>query len=349
MGLLIFYLFLALGISFLCSILESVLLSIPQAFIAALEKKNPPKGKELNKLKQDIDRPLAAILSLNTISHTVGAAGVGAQAMIIFGETYIAVISAILTILILVFSEIIPKTLGVIYWRKLSLATVSILKVMIILLYPFVVLAQKITKLISRKRDVHSVNREEINALFDVGFKEGTILKQETHIAKNLLQFGSLKAKDIMTPRPVIFSLPENFTTKEYSENYESLQFTRILLYKDSIDKINYYVRKDDILNELAKQRHDTPLFNLRREIVIVPGSISLFQLFEDLVKKREHIALVVDEYGGVSGLVTLEDLVETLIGIEIIDETDIAADMQKLAKREWLLKAKKLGIDPDK
>ena len=336
MGLLVFYLSIALFISFLCSILESVVLSIPDTFVAILKEKNYKQGSKLLKLKNSIDRPLAAILSLNTIAHTVGAAGVGAQAMQIFGEAYIGVISAVLTILILVFSEIIPKTLGVIYWRSLVIPSVYVLNILIIALYPFVLVAEFLTKLITRKKEKKTLNREDLKIMMELGYKEGTFLKQESYILKNLLSFSSLKAKDILTPRPVVFSLNSEMTLKEIMEKYPALEYSRIPIFTENIDDMKYYVRKDDILQNVAEGKRDKTIFNLRRKLLTVPENISLFNLFETLLKKREYIAMTVTEFGGVSGIVTLEDLVETLIGIEIVDETDNVTDMQQYAKKRW-------------
>lgn len=344
MELLFFFLFLALGISFLCSVLESVILTVPSAYISVLKKKNIVIGTTLSKYKKDIDRPLAAILSLNTIAHTIGAAGVGAQAMLVFGEAYLAITSAILTILILILSEIIPKTLGVIYWRKLVVSSVYTLRVLIILLYPFVVLAQKITRIIAKKREIKTINREEIKALIEIGYKEGAILKHESFIVKNLMHFGSLKAKDIMTPRPVIFALQSKLTLQQVFEKHTPLKFSRIPIFENRIDDISFYVRKDDLLFGIAKGKRDKKIKSFKRKLVAVPEYISLIQLFDDLLKQREYIALTVDEHGGVTGIVTLEDLVETIIGIEIVDETDTTMDMQKLARKQWLKRSKKLG-----
>jgi CBS domain containing-hemolysin-like protein len=347
MALLLLFLFLALGVSFMCSVLESVLLSITPSYVAALEKSRPAVGSQLTKLKTDIDRPLAAILSLNTVAHTVGAAGVGAQALIIFGEAYVAVISAILTFLILVLSEIIPKTLGAVYWRTFVAPTVHILRVLIFLLYPLVVLSKKLTLLLARDQKIITVSREEIKAIADLGYAEGSIRKKESVILKNLMRFGSLMAKDIMTPRPVLFSLSADITVKEVIKKYPDLKFSRIPIYETSHENINHYVLKNDILLAISKNEGNKKLRELQRELMGVPETVSLFFLFEQLLDHREHIALVVDEYGGVAGVVTLEDIVETLIGIEIVDETDVTTDMQKLARNQWAKRARKLGLIP--
>lgn len=348
MILLFTFLFLALGISFLCSIMESVLLSVTPGYTAALEKRNPQRGSELRKLKQDIDKPLAAILSLNTLANIMGAAGVGAQALIVFGQPFVAIVSAILTLLILIFSEIIPKTLGALYWRQLTAFTVSLLKVLIFLLFPLVILTQKITQVLSKERKIESFDRDEIKAIADVGYQEGLMLKKESIILNNLMRFGSLMAKDIMTPRTVVFSLSADLTLEDFQKKYLQFRFSRIPIYYKSPEDISHYVLMNDVLLSISKNERDKKLGDLQRDLLIVPETVTLFKLFDQLLDRREYIALAVDEYGGLAGIVTLEDIIETLIGIEIMDETDVAVDMQKLARDQWIRRAKKLGFISD-
>ncbi len=349
MSLLLFFLFMALGVSFLCSVIESVLLSVTPSYVGAVKNKQPVLGSRLTALKKDIDRPLAAILTLNTVAHTVGAAGVGAQAMIVFGDAYVSVISAILTLLILVLSEIIPKTLGAIHWRRLVVPTVYILRILIVLLYPFVMLSRKITNLLSGEKKVLSVSRDEIKAILDIGYEEGSILHKESVILKNLLRFGKLMARDIMTPRPVMFTLPVEALVSEVLRSNHDLRFSRIPVYHETHENINQYVLKSDILLSASRNKEDKKIGDFARDILVVPETAILYNLFEQLLDHREHLALVVDEYGGVAGLVTLEDIVETLIGIEIVDETDLTTDMQKMARNQWEKRARKLGILPDR
>ncbi len=348
MVLLLFYLLLALGVSFICSIIESVLLSITPSYVAALKKRNPILGTELSKLKKNIDRPLAAILSLNTVAHTIGAAGVGAQALIVFGHPYVAVISAILTLLILILSEIIPKTLGALYWRKLAKFTIRILNILIFFLYPLVLLSQKITQILSRERKIAPISRDEINAILDIGYEQGTILKKESIILNNLMRFGTLIAKDVMTPRPVMFTLSAEMTIKDVFKKCPQFRFSRIPIYHNGHENISYYVLKNDILLNMIKGETDKRLEDLKRRLFVVPETISLFKLFDQLLNSKEYITLVIDEYGGAAGIVTLEDIVETLIGIEIVDETDMTPDMQKLARNQWIKRAKKLDLLSD-
>ncbi|MFW5908160.1 MAG: CNNM domain-containing protein [Desulfosalsimonas sp.] len=348
MTLLFFYLILALAISFLCSIMESVLLSITPTFTAAFEEVHPKTGGHMRSMKADIDRPLAAILSLNTIAHTVGAAGVGAQAASIFGNQYLGVVSAVLTFLILVFSEIIPKTIGALYWRALARPTVVILRGMIFILYPLVQLSKFITYLFSKGKKIKPVTREEIRAMADLGFEEGLFLEKESRILKNLMRFGTLRAADIMTPRKAMFTLPEDMPIKEVYNTHSSIHVSRIPLYKEDRKTIKKYILKDDLLLALATDDTDRKVSQLGREILAVPDTVNLFRLFEQLLDRREHIALVVDEYGGIAGLVTMEDILETLIGTEIIDETDTIPNMRRWARKQWYERARSQGLVPE-
>lgn len=345
MSLLIFYLVLAIGVSFLCSMLEAVLLSVSHSYIAVLERKGNRAGKLLRAYKQDIDRPLSAILTLNTIAHTVGAAGVGAQAQLVFGETYVAVTSGVLTFLILVLSEIIPKTLGATYWRNLAPVSVYVLRALMLMLYPFVMLSQAITRWLSSEENIPSFSREEFGALADLGVEEGIFEEEESRIFKNLIRFSSLRVKDIMTPRTVVVGFQENDTLADIENNIEELTFSRLLLYGEQRDEVTGYVLKNDLLLLLARDQTDRRLKEIRRDILIVPEIMALKDLFEKLMAKQEHIAVAVDEYGGIAGVVSMEDLVETLLGMEIIDEADTIEDMQKMARKKWSERARRLGI----
>jgi len=345
MSLLVFYLFVALFFSFLCSILEAVLLSVTPGYASALKKKSPKSGLRLDRLKRDIDRPLAAILSLNTIAHTVGAAGVGAQAANLFGDASIGVVSGILTLLILVFSEIIPKTLGALYWRQLAPVGSYLMQWLIWGLYPLVMLSQKITQLIAGSGYSPVINREEFQALADLGVEEGIVLEAESRILKNLMRFGSLKAKDVMTPRSVLFTLPEDMSIEEILADGVELRFSRIPVYPREGEGIGHYVLKNDVLLAAARGERETKLEQLARSILIVPETASLVGLFDMLLDRREHIAQVVDEYGDISGIVTMEDILETVVGVEIVDETDETIDMQRLARQRWQKRAKAMGL----
>lgn len=344
---LLFYLFSALGFSFLCSLLESVLLSITPGFIGVYEKRAPRIGLLLRRLKKNIDRPLAAILSLNTIAHTVGAAGVGAQSLIVFGSGYVAITSGVLTLLILVFTEIIPKTFGALYWRELAPFTARTLQIMIVLLYPLIFFSMKLTQFISRGKKQQIFRREEFQAIADIGIEEGQFRVQESRIIKNLFLLRQLRANDVMTPRTVMFALPANMTIGE-AIKLQDARFSRIPIYDVNPDHIVGFVMKNDIYLEASRGNQDEPLISLRRDLPAVPETVALIHLFERFLKQREQAMLIVDEHGGVAGILTMEDIIETLLGIEIMDETDTVADMRALARRQWLKRARALGIVTD-
>ena len=347
-ALLLLYVALALGVSFLCSIMEATLLSVTPSYMAALEQDDNPIGERLRSLKEDIDRPLAAILSLNTIAHTVGAAGAGAQAAVVFGEAYIGVISAVLTLLILVLSEIIPKTLGAVYWREIAPYVVRLLVPTIWTMWPLVKLSKVITRLLSSGEERVPFSREEFTALAELGEEEGVFEEKESRILKNLFRFNSLRVKDVMTPRTVMFDLDEEKTIGEVVEHYDEFRFSRIPVYSENRDDVTGYVLKDEMLLRAAQEEHDLKLKALAREMLVVRDSLPLPDLLERLLDKLEHVALVVDEYGGVEGIVTMEDVVETLLGLEIVDEADSVEDMQALARRQWFKRAKQLGMVQD-
>jgi len=344
------YVFLALFFSFLCSVAEAVLLSITPSFIEDQKEKHPRRAALLKALKQDnVDRSLAAILTLNTIAHTVGAIGAGAQATVVFGSAWFGVFSAVMTLMILFLSEVLPKTLGAVYWSKLAGPTAYYVKGLIIVLYPIVRLSEKFTKLFSRGQAVHVFSRDEFVAMARVGEQAGQIAGTEAMMIRNLFRFGSIEVTDIMTPRIVISALPEDITIAEGLASIEQKPFSRLPLYQDDIDDVTGFVLKDDVLLRIAQGRGHEPLASLKRAMLIVPETVSLSRLLETLLKDRHHIALVVDEYGGTAGLVTLEDLVETLTGMEITDEKDAVVDMRALARRQWKERARVMGLDVDR
>jgi len=275
----------------------------------------------------------------------VGAAGVGAQAQVVFGETYVAITSAVLTFLILTLSEIIPKTIGATYWRSLAPFAARTLRVLMFLMYPLVLLSQAITRLLSNEKNIPSFSREEFGALADLGVEEGVFEEEESRIFKNLIRFNSLRVKDIMTPRTVVVGFDETLTVEDVSDNVERLHFSRLPVYGKERDEVTGYVLKNDLLLMMARDEKSKQLKELKRDILIVPEMMPLQDFFERLMKKQEHIAIVVDEYGGFAGVVTMEDLVETLLGMEIIDEVDNIEDMQKMARKKWMERARRLGI----
>ncbi|WP_425409022.1 hemolysin family protein [Hyphococcus sp.] len=349
MTLLLFYLFLAIFVSFFCSISEAILLSVRPTYVATLERKSARGAKALKKLRSNLDRPLAAILTANTIAHTVGAAGVGAQSAVVFGSAYIGATSAILTLLILVFSEIIPKTLGATHWRTLAPVFGPLIHGLTVTFLPFVWLSERLTRLISRSGSRgFTFSRDEMEAMAEIGVREGLLQTKELKIVSNLMRLQSLSARDIMTPRSVIFSAPADLTVQEYFLRYSTKQFSRIPIYKTNSDDVIGFVLKTDLLMAQAKDEFNRPLSDFRREYLALLDNVTASDVFDRLMHEKSHIALLVDEYGTVQGLVTLEDVVETLIGLEIMDELDTVEDMQVLANRRWRDRMTALGIDPD-
>lgn len=346
LSLLIVYVALAIGVSFLCSIMEAVLLSVTPAYIGALETTKPDVALRLRELKSDVDRPLAAILTLNTVAHTIGAAGAGAQAAAYFGSGAIGVFSAVLTLGILVLSEIIPKTLGALYWRGLAPIVAKVLKPLIYALYPLVLMSQWFAKLLSRGEKKGDVSREELAALADIGAEEGVFGDREARLFKSLLKFESLVASDVMTPRTVMVAFPETATVDELVD--AKRPFSRYPVFSENRDLITGYVLLSDALTQVADDAHDTLLADLRRDLESIPEDQSLLDVFETLLEGREHIALVVDQYGGTAGIATMEDVIETLLGLEITDETDKTEDMQVLARDQWRARASQLGLVED-
>ncbi|MCH7916465.1 MAG: DUF21 domain-containing protein [Planctomycetes bacterium] len=345
--LLIVFVLLALIVSFLCSVAEAVLLSITPSYIAGLKEKQPQQAALLQRLKQEkVDQSLAAILTLNTIAHTVGAIGAGAKATLVFGSAWFGLFSAVMTLLILFLSEIIPKTLGALHWRNLAGPTSLFVRGLIRALYPLIWISERLTKLIAGRRNLPVFSRDEFIALAGIGEQSGQIDQHESGIIRNLFRLRSLKAKDIMTPRTVIVGLPEDMTVTEALAG--ETQFSRLPLYKVDIDDANCFVLKDDVLLFKAQNRGEAQLKTLKRDIMVVPREMPISALLETFLDKRQHIALVVDEYGGTNGLVTFEDVVETLLGEEIVDEMDQEEDMQALARRRWEKRAQTLGIKVD-
>ncbi len=349
MSLLIFYLLLALCVSFFCSISEAVLLSVRPAYVSALERQGKAGAKALVKLRANLDRPLAAILTANTIAHTVGAAGVGAQAAIIYGDDSLAIVSAILTLLILVLSEIIPKTLGATYWQQLAPTFGVLILGLTKALMPFVWLSEKLTRLFSKTgASAFTFSRDEMEAMAEIGAEEGILEAKEHRIVMNLMQLHKLTVRDIMSPRSVIFSVPENLTVRDFFTKYAETPFSRLPVYGKDRDEVTGYVLKSELFIAQARDQFDRKLSEFRRDFLAIPDLVTASDVFDKLTRARSHIALVVDEYGTVQGLVTLEDVVETLIGLEITDELDKVEDMQALARKRWRDRMAALGIDPD-
>lgn len=338
----IVFFLLAVIVSFFCSILESALLSIPNSFVEIKLHEKKKYSKNLKKLKRDIDKPLSAILTLNTFANTLGAAGVGAQAQIIWGDKIITIVSFILTFSILIFSEIIPKVLGATYWRKLIPVIVPVIKWLTIIMFPIVKFSKLLTGLI-KKNDRKSVfSRTDISNIAQLGMNEGSLKENEKDVIQNLLKLNKMRVKEIMTPRTVLLGAEEQQTIKAFFDENPNIVFRRIPLYKKKLDAISGYFLKDDLLENIISNQGNKTLGTIKREIGVVYENSQVIELFHLLIKKNDHIALVVDEYGVTAGIVTIEDVVETLLGEEIMDETDDVEDMQVLAKIRWKNKVKK-------
>lgn len=331
------YLIGALALSFLCSVLEAVLLSAPMSFITMKEDEGAKNARRFKEYKSNIDRPIAAILSLNTIAHTIGAAGVGAEAVKVFGEASFGIVSAILTLLILVLSEIIPKTIGASYWRTLAMPATPVIHFLVIITYPLVWLSEYITKIFSSNRELLSVSREEVSAMVAVASEEGVLGSKESKIIRNTIKLDQVRADDIMTPNLVVVSAPESMTVKEFFDRGE-LSFSRIPVYTDNKDYITGYVLKFSVLELLVKDRFDTPLSQITRPVLTCGEDADVFSIWEKLLQKKEHISVIQDRYGCLRGIVTMEDIIESMLGEEIVDEADKAVDLQQVALDRYRL-----------
>lgn len=329
------YLIGALAVSFLCSVLEAVLLSTPLPFITMKEQEGSRNAVRLKQYKTNIDRPIAAILSLNTIAHTIGAAGVGAEAVKIFGQASFGIISAVMTILILVLSEIIPKTVGASYWRTLALPSAPVIRCLIVITYPLVWVSEYITRIFSSKEPMVSLSREEVAAMVTVASDEGILKTKESRIIQNAIRLTNVRAEEIMTPNLVIVSAPEEMTVKDFFKQGE-MTFSRIPVYADNKDYITGYVLKSTILELIAKDRFGTRLKDIARPILSFGENDSVFTIWERMIEKKEHISVIADEYGCLRGILTMEDIIETMLGVEIVDEADTAEDLQQVAREKY-------------
>ena len=304
------------------------------SFISMKENEGNKTATLMKRYKNNVDRPVGAILSLNTIAHTIGSAGVGAESIKIFGEEYFGLISAILTLLILVLSEIIPKTIGASYWRSLAMTSTKIIRVLIFITYPLVLLSEVITKIFTPKNHQVSVSREEVSAMVDVGTTEGIFRESESKIIKSCIHLAGVKAQEITTPSIVVETANTNLTIKEFYDQ-QTWNFSRIPVYDTNKDYIVGYVLKDMVLKALSDDKFDTKLSDMVRSILSFNEDDSVYQIWEKMLEKREHISIIVDEYGCLRGVVSMEDIIETMTGVEIVDEDDVAVDMQAFAKEK--------------
>jgi len=340
----------AILFSFLCSLWESVLLSITPSYVHEQDRLGRRIGARLKEFKANIDIPLGAILTLNTIAHTGGAIGVGEQATILWANSNPLITGVVvpiaMTMGILILSEIIPKTIGANYWQRFVPFTVYSLNVLIVVLYPVIWMIQLITRTLRKDESAPVLTRSQFLTLADVGEQEGVLDGTESEIIKSLLLFREIQVRAVMTPRTVTRMAPANMTMMEFMERYPDARFSRIPIYEsDKPENVVGYVLKDDVLQQLSAGDGDAQLNSLRRDILMVSETVRIPQVFNQFLEKREHIALVVDEFGNAIGVVTLEDVIETMLGLEIVDEKDRTDDMQEVARRTWQRRARQLGL----
>ena len=299
-------------------------------------------GKKLSYFKENINRPLSAILSLNTIANTVGAASVGAIALIEFGSSWVAIMSGILTLSILIFSEIIPKTIGALYWKRILVPATFAIQVLIVMPYPLVVLLELLSKWLAKEGNGDKVSREEVIAMAELGEDEGTIEESESTVIENVLMLDDIPVEEVLTPRSVIFALDKTSSVREVLDKYNDIEFSRIPVYEEGLDNIIGIVRRHVLLKSKAEDQFDVTMGELAKPIHTVEENDSVGDVLDEFVKRREHLFMVKDQFGQVAGLITLEDAIETLLGIEIVDETDSVVDMRKLALDNWRKKRSK-------
>ncbi|NDJ51960.1 MAG: HlyC/CorC family transporter [Chloroflexi bacterium] len=335
-GGLILYISVALGFSFLCSILEAALLSTSLSHIGVMVKQGSRAGLLMHKHKENVENPISAILTLNTVAHTVGAAGAGAQAAGVFGNEWFGVISAVLTLLILVFSEIIPKTLGAVYWKQLFTFSAYAIEALVILFWPAVWVFNKMGRLLAPSEESPSVTVGELEIMASIGASEGTLKERDFRILSNLLRLTQIRVKDIMTPRTVLMAFQQDTTVSEVIEQHPLLRYSRIPVYETDIDHIVGIVLRHDILSNAANGGRDKTLQALLRPIHSVPESLSVADALDLFTSRQEHVFRVFDEYGGTEGIITLEDAMESLIGSEIVDESDLVTDLRELAQQRY-------------
>ncbi len=333
-GGLILYITIAIGFSFLCSMLEAGLLSTPTSYIETQAQTGSRAGRWFQKSKEDVDEPISAILTLNTFAHTVGAAGAGAQAVGVFGSAWAGIITIILTLLILIFSEIIPKTIGAVYWKALFVFNAYAIRMLVVLLYPAVWSFRALTRLITPNEKFPTITRAEIQMMATISNEEGNLAEREHRILSNLLHLDKVQVGDIMTPRTVIMAFPQEITIAEIMVQNKAIPYSRIPVYRETIDDIVGFVLRHDILQAAAEDRHEQTLDAIVRDMHVVPETLHLPKAMEDFMQRKEHIFLVIDEYGGTAGIITMEDAVESLLGVEITDESDLVDDLRQLAQQ---------------
>ena len=287
-------------------------------------------------MKLDPDRPLSAILSLNTIANTFGAAAVGHQATALSGDFWFGFVSAAMTILILVFSEILPKSIGTSRWKGLLWLS-HIMKFLMVALYPIVWLVGKLHSIVSNEDSDTGISRKEVSAMANMGEEEGVLDNSENKVIQNIIKLDDIKAYDVMTPRVVAAIAPESMTLKQFYKQEDLSHNSRIPVYSDSPEFITGYILRYDVLENLADDKFDMRLKSIKRKIAAFHEETSVSDIWESLLKTKDQIACIIDDYGCFQGIITLEDIMETILGMEIIDENDTITDMQQYAKERWL------------
>ena len=336
MALLLTYLLGALLISFLCSILEASLMSTPISYITMREEEGYKPATLMKAYKQDPSRPIAAILSLNTIANTIGAAGVGRQATLLFGSHWFGLVSALMTLLILIFSEIFPKTIGTTHWKKLTGFTAKTIRLLITLLFPLVWCIEGLQKLITPKTAETSISREEVGAMADVAEESGELDEDENEIIQNLINIDEVTACDAMTPRVVAAIAPESMSIKSFYKDRRFFHHSRIPVYADNDEYITGYILRMEALQLMAEDKFDAKLRDIRRDVESFPEETPIVDVWNRMLEKKEQIAIIINEYGSFQGILTMEDVIETILGDEIVDERDVVVDMQQYARDKW-------------
>lgn len=344
---LVFYVTVAIAASFICSICEAVLLSSSHSHIEIMAQQGKRAGLIMQRLKANVEQPIAAILTLNTVAHTVGAASAGAEAAAVFGNEYVGVISAVLTLLILILSEIIPKTIGANYWKQLMPFTAYFTQGLVIILYPAVYAFQRLNHFMTPTGESFTVTRSELEMLAQIGAGEGTLKETENRIFKNLLHLGNVMVTDIMTPRTVMLALQQDMTVSEVLAEHPAIPYSRIPIFAETPDYITGFVLRHDIMQAGAEDQVNMQLLQMVRELHSVPETTTVAQVLDAFISQKQHIFLVFDEYGGTAGIITMEDAIESLLGTEITDESDLAADLREMARQRYMRHRKVLGL-PD-
>lgn len=331
-------------VSFIASLMEAVILSTNQSFVALAVEQKKPYGPLLERHLEKIGRPLSAILTINTITNIVGSSLVAYRVQQIFGETILTIFSGLLSLLILIFCEVIPKSLGANHWKVLAPYGAYIIQLMIFIVYPAVWLIETVSAKLSKNNEQPEVTRDEFIMTAQIGAEEGTLKAKESTIIKNLLMLDKIFVSDVMTPRTVLFAIEDTETVEDVFNKFKPIRFSRIPVFKDNLDNIIGMTSRYKILEALSHDgEHNKKIGELLTPIATVSERMHVYQLLDYFIKEKEHLVLAIDEYGVVTGLVTLEDAIETLLGVEIVDEYDNVEDMRKYALEQWQIRKQKL------